>query len=116
MRVSPELFDRPSGTSTSFATIPQHFVLGYFRRVPPGQFAAYTLSLMLSAWAVAGLKFASRRKIRFNPFSARRNFEQPVESARDFDIRSASYPWHCLQVRQAAIEIDLTNDRSCSTG
>ena|ERR1700730_14960 len=106
----------PYGTATSFATISQHFVLGYFRRVPPGQLAAYILSLMLTRMGGRRTEIRFAKEIKIQSFSARRNFEQPVERARDFDIRSASYPWHCLQFRQAAIEIDLTNDRSCSTG
>ena len=40
--------DRPFRDASLIKTPTQHFVLGYFRRVPPGQLAAYTLSLMLT--------------------------------------------------------------------
>jgi hypothetical protein len=68
MRVRAERFDRPYGTAASFATIAQHFVLGYFRRVPPGQLAAYPFPYVDAHGLKPGLCFLSL------PPSSRRRF------------------------------------------
>jgi hypothetical protein len=50
-----ECFDRPVRDGYSLETLTQHFVLGYFHRVPPGRvFSAYSQTLSCRAWAAAG--------------------------------------------------------------